>query len=350
MTSSRSGLKGSDMNPRERVVKAVEFDGPDRVPNGCYPLALVPGPRAEGVRKLFKRYPSDFAEVHGMARTLEWGPSWQKGIYVDDWGVVWKNLQDGVIGQPITHPLSDWKNLETYELPDPFKGFEKINEAVSTATHERYMLAGEGACGGIWHRLHALRGFDRILTDIVKGRKELLALIDRLVEINIEYLNRLVELNIDGVMFGDDWGTQTRLMIKPEQWRKYFKPAYEAMFNVVRRSGKHIFFHSDGYMVDIIPDLIEIGVNVANVQVTLMGVEELRHRFGGEVCIAADVDRQHTMPFGTVREVRRLVRSIVRRFRGFSGGLILYGEIGPDVPIENAESMLKALQDYGNEV
>ena len=66
-----------------------------------------------------------------------------------------------------------------------------------------------------------------------------------------------------------------------------------------------------------------------------------------KICIAADVDRQHALPFGTTEEVRRLLKNIIQGFRGQGGGLILYGEIGPDVSLKNAESMLKALQDYG---
>lgn len=336
------------MNSRERVMRAVEFAEPDRVPNGCYCLPVPPGPRADALRRLLDRHPPDFAEIHGMARALEWGPPWQRGYYVDEWGCLWRNLQDGVIGQPVAHPLAKWEDLEIYQFPDPLKGIDQIEDAISRATHERYMLSGEGTCGGVWHRLHALRGFENAMIDIAQERSEIFTLIKRLVDLNLKHLKRLVELDIDGVMFGDDWGTQQGLMVKPQHWRRCFRPAYKRMFDLVRRSGKHIFFHSDGFVMDILQDLIDIGVNAVNIQVSLIGIENLRERFGGKVCIAADVDRQHTLPFGTANEVTNLVRSIIQGFKSLNGGIILYGEIGPDVPLKNAESMLKALEKYGN--
>ena len=337
----------SSVNSRERVLKAVDFKKPDQVPNGCYNLAVPPGPRCEALRRLFERYPPDFAEASGMARTLEWGSSWQKGMYKDGWGVVRRNLQDGIIGQPVSHPLADWENFRTYQFPDPLDGMEDIEESVRKADRDKYLLAGGG---GVWHMLHALRGFENVMMDIIQGRRELIALIDRLVDFNLKRLKPILELNPDGVMFGDDWGMQRRLMIRLEQWRQYFRPAYKRMFDFVRREGKHIFFHSDGCVMDILQDLHEIGVNAVNIQVSLMGVENIRSKFGGKLCIAADVDRQYTLPFGTTGEVRNLVRDIILGFKKLAGGLILYGEIGPDVSIENAESMLKALQDYGKHV
>jgi uroporphyrinogen-III decarboxylase len=119
------------------------------------------------------------------------------------------------------------------------------------------------------------------------------------------------------------------------------------MFDEVRKKGKHVFFHSDGYMIDILPDLIEIGLNAANIQVSLMGIQTIRERFGGKLCIAADVDRQNVLPFGTQSQVKDLVKKIIQGFKGLNGGLILYGEIGPDVSVKNAESMLEALWKYG---
>jgi len=335
------------MNSRERVIRAIEFEEPDRVPNGCYNLAVPPGTRRDALTKLFEKYPQDFASASGAARTLEWGPSWSKGTYTDEWGVTWRNLQNGVIGQPIGHPLDDWQKLADYQLPDLLIYISETQKSINKADHSKYVLLDGGS---IWHRLHYLRGFKETLLDIVTGRKELFLLIDRLVEYNLEWLKSMLEMDVDGVMFGDDWGTQQRLMIKIEQWRRIFKPVYKKMFDEVRKKGKHVFFHSDGYVIDILPDFIEMGLDVANIQVSLMGIQTIGERFGGKLCIAADVDRQHVLPFGTPRQVRDLVKDIIQGFKGLNGGLILYGEIGPDVSVENAESMLETLWKYGKNV
>lgn len=333
------------MNSKERVVKTVEFEEPDRVPNGCYCLAVPPGPRADVLRQLFEKYPSDFAEVSGMGRYLEWDASYQKGTYTDEWGVVHRNLQDGVIGQPIFYPLADWDSLETYELTDPLRDMRRLQKSIRGADQSKYLLFDSGS---IWQLMHALRGFKNILIDVVRERKELDTLIDKIISYHTRRLAPILEMDIDGVLFNDDWGSQQRLMIRPEQWRKHFKSAYKKLFDLVHSKGKHVFFHSDGYVMDLIPEWIEIGVNAVNVQVSLRGIDRTRLESAHKICcIAADVDRQHALPFGTTEKVRRLLKDIIQGFRGQGGGLILYGEIGPDVPLKNAESMLKALQDYG---
>ncbi len=226
------------MNSRERVIKAIEFGKPDRIPNGCYNLAVPLGPRREALKNLFEKYPQDFANAFGTARTLEWSMQWSKGTFIDDWGITWKNLQDGVIGQPIYHPLDDWKKLAQYQLPDPLKDIEKLQKSFSKADHSKYILADGGS---IWQIIHHLRGFKETFLDIIVGRKELFLLIDKLVNYNLERLKSILEMDIDGVMFGDDWGTQQRLMLKPEQWRRIFKPYYKKMFDKVRKKGKHVF-------------------------------------------------------------------------------------------------------------
>ena len=332
------------MDSKERVIKAVEFKEPDRVPNGCYNLAIAPGSRADSLRRLYERYPLDFAEVSGMGRYIEWNTNYKKGIYTDAWGVIHENLQNGVIGQPINHPLAKWDNLYDYVFPDPLSDFRRFQKSIRKADQSKYLLFDGGS---IWQLIHALRGFENTLIDVVTRRKELVILIDKIIEYHLSRLSPILEMDIDGVLFNDDWGTQKRLMIRLEQWRQYFKPAYKKIFKSIHRKGKHIFFHSDGNVLDIIPEWIDLGVDVANIQVNLIGINETRLQTFRKLCIAADVDRQHTLPFGNTEEVRDAVKDIIQGFRGQDGGLILYGEIGPDVSLKNAEIMLKALKDYG---
>ena len=122
---------------------------------------------------------------------------------------------------------------------------------------------------------------------------------------------------------------------------------YREMFDTVHRSGKHVFFHSDEYVLDIVPDLIEIGVDALNVQVKLLGIDVLGERFGGKFCILADVYRQHILPFGSTEEVEEHVRHIIRALGSNGGGLVSWGEVGPDVPLQNVETMLSTFKRYG---
>jgi uroporphyrinogen decarboxylase len=335
------------MDSKERVIRAVEFDEPDRVPNGCYSLPLPLGPRSDGISQLFVRYPSDFAEVRGMGRYIEWSAAYDRGTYRDEWGIEYRNLQYGVEGQPKNHPLADWESLETYEIPDPLSDIQDLQESIRGADQSKYLLFNGG---NLWQLIHALRGFENTLIDIMRGRKELDILIDKIVGYYTQRLAPILELDIDGVLYSDDWGTQQGLMLSPGQWSAHFRSAYKRLFDQVHSKGKHVFFHSDGDVMGLIPEWIGIGIDAINVQVSLMGIEETRRESAKQVCVAADVDRQHALPFGTTGEVDCLVRDIIRDFSGQGGGLILYGEVGPDVPLANAKSMLKALHDYGEQV
>jgi len=114
------------------------------------------------------------------------------------------------------------------------------------------------------------------------------------------------------------------------------------MFDTVHAAGKLVFFHSDGYTLEIIDDLIELGVDALNTQVTCMDLSELGRRFAGRVCFWGEPDRQQTLPFGTPDDVRHEVRSLVDHLACPDGGLIGLGTAMPDLPFRNLEALLTA--------
>jgi len=114
----------------------------------------------------------------------------------------------------------------------------------------------------------------------------------------------------------------------------------------VHGAGKHIFFHSDGVIDAIIPDLIEIGVDAINAQIPCMDAEALARDFGPRLCFVAGADRQHWLPFGTPREVEEHCFRLAELFGRNNGGYIGGGEIGGDVPPDNAEAMLRTFAGY----
>ena len=147
---------------------------------------------------------------------------------------------------------------------------------------------------------------------------------------------------VDGLHIGDDWGTQTQLMIRPGLWRRVFKPVYRRLIKAIHAAGKHAHFHSDGHTRGIIPDLIEIGFDTLNLQVWCMDVEELGREFAGKVCFRGELDRQHILTQGTPVEVTEHVKRAREVFDTPRGGYIYYGQVGPDVPLANVEAMLRA--------
>ena len=120
-------------------------------------------------------------------------------------------------------------------------------------------------------------------------------------------LEMVTRTDVDGFSFMDDWGTQISLLINPEIWREWFKPMYKDYCDLAHSRGKYVFFHSDGFIEQIYPDLIEIGVDAINSQLFCMDIEKLVDLYGDKICFWGEIDRQYILPFGTTEDVKKAV-------------------------------------------
>jgi len=165
---------------------------------------------------------------------------------------------------------------------------------------------------------------------------------------NMEMIERLVALDADCVAFADDWGSQLNLMISPVQWNKHFLPVYEEMFAKVHEAGKHVYFHTDGYTMPILPALASAGVNIFWADIGVLNpAEELAEKLGGKVCFQSLTDVQFLILQETPEGIRRYVKELIRLFGNYGGGFIACHEIDPDQPWENVVAMLEAFHEYG---
>ena len=171
--------------------------------------------------------------------------------------------------------------------------------------------------------------------------------LDRLTDLYLDFVDYTADLPIDGILFGDDWGDQRRLMIRPEQWRRLFKARYAEMFRRVKEAGMHVWFHSDGRINDIFADLVEIGVDVINSQTKVVGLDWVAANVCGKVAFRTDIDRQQVLPFGSPAQVDEEVHRTFEACGTPQGGIIACGEIGPDVPLANVRAMYQAFDRYG---
>ncbi|MHC4400441.1 MAG: uroporphyrinogen decarboxylase family protein [Planctomycetota bacterium] len=295
---------------------------------------------------LYRKYPDDVVHV-GSATYGEFGPEVGQPSR-DPWGSLWVRSTHEHKGQVVFHPLADWAALDQYVPPDTASDemIAGVTRRIEENAGRKYTLADGDT---LWQRMYYLHGFQATNEDLLVEPDRCGRLRDVILEVILRRLGRLAEIDgLDGVHFRDDWGTQQALLIRPELWRRTFKPAYARMFEVVGRSGKHVWFHSDGVIDPIIPDLVEIGADVLNPQCNCMPRERLRGLCAGKVCLLGDLDRQQTLPRGTPEDVRAAVRADVDAFAGPQGGLILRGEIAGDVPIENVEAMLDEMSRYGS--
>lgn len=147
------------------------------------------------------------------------------------------------------------------------------------------------------------------------------------------------------MLFSPDFGSQLNMLISPELWRAFFKPAYAEMFSKVKGAGMDVWMHSDGYIPEIIPDFIEMGVDVLNCQSSIIGLERLQE-FAGSICFRTDLDRQNIMPYDSPSEVKDHIFATFDALGTSQGGIVACGEIGEDVPLENIRAMYEAFLEY----
>jgi hypothetical protein len=334
------------LNSKERVIRAIEFDGPDRVPlRHSYRFATLDR-YGDEFANLLAKYPSDFREVTPTRDTLEGSG---RGSQTDEWGITWVKIQEGYMGQPKGHPLESWDDLDSYEIPDPDPGSSLYlkqhgGRAESIASVDKYVCMFGG---NLFERLQWLRGMRNVFVDLAKDKSEISRLADMIVDYNVEISRIWCERGADAIVFSDDWGSQTGLMINPSLWRKFFKPRYRLMFHEVKRLGAKVHFHSDGYILDIMKDLIDLGLDVLNPQLNVHDLAELSEVCGGRICIRGGLDRQFTLPRGNPASVRRHVLDAIETFGSYDGGWIACGELGPDVPFANCEEMMGSFARFG---
>jgi uroporphyrinogen decarboxylase len=196
---------------------------------------------------------------------------------------------------------------------------------------------------------------DQFLMDLVENPRKSEALLDRLTEMHLENLEKLldaVEGHVQIIQMGDDLGTQLAPQISPQMYRRFFKPRHQLIFERVRRrSGIHVFLHSCGAIAPLLPDLIEIGVEIINpVQTSARGMEpeKLKREFGRELTFwGGGCDTQRVLPYGTEREIDGHVR---RRFEILApGGGFVFSQVHnilPNVPPRNIVAMIEAARTF----
>lgn len=287
------------MNSRELVFRTARFQGAARLPYD------FPDP-----------YGSDFFMID-----MTPSPDNRPRSGVDEWGAVWKNLGNTRLGEVKEFPLKEWSDLDHMPIPD-IQDPARWNgmEAARDQAGERFMLAGGIS---IYERVTFLRGQENTWMDIHDCPAALGGLIDLLVDMNLAAIRRFASYGADGYILCDDWGLQNRLMIAPAAWRKIWKPHYARIFAAAHKAGMLTFLHSCGYIVDILDDLIEIGLDVVHMdQQENMGLELLGERFGGRLTFFSPVDIQNTMARGNLDEIRAYCREMVAHLNRPQGGFI----------------------------
>ncbi len=277
----------------------------------------------------------------------------EEGPYTDEWGIGWRPVEyrtkfgNGRYTEVVGHPLSDDAAIETYRPPDPNRPELYAQAQRLLARHgEEYYIVGVTVTT-IFETAWALRGMSQLMMDFALDPD----LADRILDIPYQYhlaaAGRLAEMGVDMIWLGDDVGSQNGMMISPGHWRALLKPRMARLIAALKaiNPALMIAYHSDGDISAIIPELIDIGVDVLNpIQPACMDLVGLKREYGNRLCFWGSLDEQHTLPFGRPRDVRREVLTRLKTL-GQSGGLIA----GPthhvqlDTPMENFWAMVQTI-------
>ncbi len=336
------------MTGKENTIRAVEFNGPAHLPSTLWVdldwLVEKDPAKQERIRELQAQCPDDILQLGAGGKPRQTWKTDGHRKWLDAWGTGWED--DGHGAKTVSYPLED--GYQDIVLPDPRdpSGYAQADERLGQRG-DHYVI------GRVWftlfERLWMLRGFENMLMDPYEDFDAFASLRDQIVEHNLAMIDEWLKRGVDGIFFSDDWGSQRGLLMNPDDWRVFYKPSYKKMFDRIRAGGAHVWMHLCGNITAILPDLIEIGLNVLNpVQPQAMDVRELARDFGGQVCFNGGVDVQGTMIHGTPDDVKRELRTLVDLFGRFHGGYIAGTShtIMPETPLDNVIALFEAYLEF----
>lgn len=334
------------MTGKARVINTLEFKGTDRIPLDMWVLPAAQQRYGKKLDELRERYMTDIVSLVGPFDHGFTPAYYTPGKFTDPWGSEWTNIQAGVIGEVKKPVFEDYEKLDAYRAPvDRFLKEWNENKAAIAQKAEAAHKKGRFVIGGwisIFERLQFLRGTENVYCDIALKEPDLFRMIDVVMEYMRVYVTEWLKMDIDAMPFGDDWGSQISLLISPNTWIRIFKPLYKELIDQIHAAGKKVFFHSDGYIFDLYPQFIDMGVDAVNSQLWCMGVEKIAERFAGKITFWGEISRQDTLPNGMPADVVEAARVMKHLFHMNGGGLIGQSEINRDVPFDNIVSFCRA--------
>ncbi|MGQ9555701.1 MAG: uroporphyrinogen decarboxylase family protein, partial [Anaerolineae bacterium] len=345
------------LSERDNYLRNATFRRPEWIPVGFYISNAAWDQLRQDLEAVLAQHPTLFPDFVPGQRDFdhfEFGPAHTAGEdYTDAWGCLWRAAINGLEGVVARSPLSDWEKLASYQAPDPAiqwdrgpADWEGARKQVAEARAKGNVARGGVPHGFLFLRLTYLRGFENLMLDIASQAPELDGLIEKVMTYNRGLVERWLALGVDVMELADDLGTQKAAAISPAHFRRYLAPHYRSLVEASHAQGALVGFHSDGYIMDIMDELLATGIDIINPQDLLNGVEDLARAVKGRACIRLDIDRQKIVPYGSRAEIRDLIEYEVRTLGSPLGGLELICGIYPPTPAENVDAVCSAIEEF----
>jgi len=351
------------MDCRQRVLKTIKLELPDRPPLDGWFLKSVLDElknhfKVSTTVDVFKNLGIDFRgtcmiPTSDFSKKVSYfskmGASIQIADYFvrkysddeleDEWGVRIKITgKEDLDWKYSYHPLNNGGKLSIDNLKLPnlkAKGrFDKVKRDIEKYKDKYIIVAGSTT---LFRKGWILCGFSRFLEALYTDRAFVDKLLDILIEYIIEEVNIYIKEGVDIIQFGGDLGTEKSLMISPSLWREIFKPRFKKIIDETKKEEVHFYLHSDGNIQPIIPDLIEIGINILNpIQPECMDPTKIKQKYGDKITLHGTMSLQKTFAQGGKEDIKNEVFSRIREC-GYNGGLILSpsNAFTKDIHIEN---------------
>ncbi|MFX0186958.1 MAG: uroporphyrinogen decarboxylase family protein [Candidatus Hodarchaeota archaeon] len=371
------------MNSRERVKKAFHFDKPDRVPmsqmnlktdffpvhqyhpKSWQPQNYPPHVRG-GVEKITKITYRKFVYnwKNTMRKEAGYSKKWWKNPHesIDEWNTIWKS--SGTESADVTkgHPFKgflqdDWDKINDYKIPDASnpERYRMIKTKIWKLLGKNRYTVGEMGANGLFNQCSQIRGFTNLLIDFARHSQEVDQLINKILPFYLIQIEKFKGYypTLDSIIIADDLGTQKSPFISPRIFQKFFKEPYKEIIDLTHELGMDFILHSCGQIFELMPDIIDINVDVFEFDSPHMtGVENFK-KFAKERKVAfwLSSNIQSTYPLGTPEEVEEEIKHYIKEVGNNEGGLAIYEYMSNKVlrtPKGNIISQREATLKWGN--
>lgn len=321
------------MTSKEIVKRSVEFRSPGRMARAT---------------RFFGE--SDFHHI-GL-KTPAFTPR-KPGYY--EWGYTMAHSEIPNNGMPADVPIKSWDDLASYKWPDPRnpERYELIRRQLAEAA-ARVKYVHLGWFVGLFDLVYRLREFEDCMRDFVFEPAKMKYLIAGVADFMLGVIDELASRfpgQIDGLLVPDDWGSQSTTFMSIPMWEEFFGSHYRAIGDRLHKAGIHFWLHSDGRINDLMPVLIDCGLDVINLPSPLaVGIDEIAERFAGKIAFINGVDLQKTMNFGSDEEIEAQAKELIEKWNTAKGGFIPsegLGYVAGGVSKERSLVAINAFRRYG---
>ena len=310
----------SDISARENLVRVLTRNNP----------MYVPYRRMDGSISGMVRIPYKDSRAL-LSGTDRWGVGWEGGIAATS------EREAEIQGYPVYHPLKDLDEIGAFPFPDPDEPgiMDRLLDGVD---RNKALVVGE-LCFPVQDRAHLLMGMEDFFVALLKQPEPMRELFHRITDYQVGIVQRYLSMGVDIIRALDDYGGQASLLMGPKLWRALIKPELARIVAAAKQGGAWFWLHSCGHIMEILPDLIEIGVDILDPLQARANDQALAKRlYGDQLCIVGGIDTQQVLTLGTPEQIESEVQSKIR-ILGPGGGFIL----APDTLLPVPERELSSL-------